>query len=70
MFESFGFDVDMDFQDKSHTNINGSWKFTQVFGQYLIDTYGLTDHRGEETYASWDKQAEKYRKKVQDYLIY
>jgi hypothetical protein len=70
MFESFGFDVDVDFQDKSHTNINGSWKFTQVFGQYLIDTYGLEDHRGEETYASWDEQAEKYRKKVQDYLIY
>ena len=69
-FESFGFDVDVDFQDPSHTNVNGSWKFTKVFGQYLKDEYGLKDHRGEEAYASWDEQAQKYEEIIQDYFIY
>lgn len=70
MFESFDFDVSADFQDKSHTNINGSWKFTKVFGQYLIDHYGLSDHRREEAYASWDGQAQKYYEIIEDYFIY
>ncbi len=70
MFESFDFDVAADFQDKSHTNVNGSWKFTKKFGEYLIDKYGLEDHRGEETYASWDRQAEKYYEIIRDYFIY
>ncbi|MDO4321662.1 MAG: hypothetical protein Q4C61_03965 [Lachnospiraceae bacterium] len=70
MFESFDFDVAVDFQDKSHTNVNGSWKFTKVFGKYLIDEYGLEDHRGEEAYEQWDKQTQKYYELIKDYFIY
>ena len=70
IFDSFGFDLTTDFQDKSHTNVNGSWKFTKVLGQYLMDEYGLQDHRGEETYRSWDEQTEKYLDLIQDYFIY
>lgn len=69
-FEQFGFEVGVDYQDKSHTNINGSWKFTQVFGQYLIDEYGLTDHRGESTYDSWGPRAEAYFEVIKEYFIY
>lgn len=70
LFDTFDFDVTVDFQDPSHTNINGSWKFTKVFGQYLIDQYGLEDHRGESTYSSWDTKAKEYMKVIQEYFIY
>lgn len=70
MFERFGFDVSVDFQDKSHTNVNGSWKFTKVFGQYLKDAYGLEDHRGDESYEDWDAQAQKYYEAIAEYFIY
>lgn len=69
-FEQFGFNVAVDYQDKSHTNVNGSWKFTQVLGQYLIDEYGLTDHRGEEAYASWETRAQSYFDRIKEYFIY
>ena len=35
-----------------------------------MDEYGLQDHRGEETYRSWDEQTEKYLDLIQDYFIY
>ncbi len=70
MFEIFDFNVKKDFEDVNHTNINGSYKFTKVYGEYLIERYGLADHRGESPYDSWDGKAEKYHSKIDKYFIY
>lgn len=68
LFESCGFDEAADFQDKNHTNVKGSYKFTKAFAGYLIENYGLSDHRGEELYASWDTRAAEYAALVAPYL--
>ncbi len=70
LFESFDFKIKKDFEDINHTNINGSYKFTKVFGEYLMERYGLSDHRGEKPYDSWDETAAAYREKVGKYLKY
>ena len=70
LYESFDFQVTQDFQDTNHTNINGSYKFTKVFGKYLEEQYGLMDHRGETLYASWDEKAREYEELIQEYFIY
>ena len=38
----------------SHLNPSGAFKVTDQMGQYLMDNYSLTDHRGDEAYAYWD----------------
>ncbi len=69
-YDSFGFQEKDDFQDVNHTNIKGSYKFTTVFGEYLMEQYGLEDHRGEDKYASYEEEALGYRKKVKKYFKY
>jgi hypothetical protein len=56
--------------DKGHTNVNGSYKFTKVFSAYLAEQYGLTDHRGERAYASWDEKAAQYMDLIQEDFLY
>ena len=68
MFESFGFDIKTDFEDINHTNVKGSFKFTKVYGEYLMKNYGLKDRWGEAEYASWDEKAEEYYAIVGKYL--
>lgn len=70
LYEIFDFQVAQDFQDTNHTNINGSYKFTKVYGEYLAERYGLADHRGETDYASWDERAKAYDALIEDYFIY
>jgi hypothetical protein len=69
-FDQFEFDLDVDFMDKGHTNVNGSYKFTKVFSAYLAEQYGLTDHRGESSYASWDEKAAQYMDLIQEDFLY
>lgn len=69
-FPKFDFKIRRDYQDLSHNNVNGAWKFTNVFGQYLMDTYDLTDHRGEDVYADWDEKADRYMEKIGNYFKY
>ena len=70
LYAKLGFDEGQDYGDKNHTNLNGSYKFTKALGNYLKETYGLADHRGEEAYASWDEKAEAYGALVGKYLAY
>ncbi len=70
MFDSFDFDITVDFQDINHTNINGSYKFTKVYGKALMEEYGLTDHRNEEKYSEWNEEADAYYDEIKDYFIY
>lgn len=69
-FEQFHFVSNMDYGDKNHTNVNGAYKFCKVYGQHLLDTYHLTDHRNEKEYASWNDRTKQYYEIISDYFIY
>lgn len=43
-----------DFADQQHLNVRGSVSFSRRLGTDLKKHYVLPDHRGEETYASYD----------------
>ncbi len=56
ILEEIGLDFDRDFQDGGgHTNAVGSQKVSRYFAEYLKEHYDLTDHRGDQAYASWDE---------------
>ena len=72
LFEQFDFDCAADFWDEyaNHTNINGSFKFVQIYGQYLVDTYGIEDHRGDSAYEYYETLSRKYFKKIGPNFLY
>ena len=54
-YEEIGIVFEEDFADYgSHTNAVGAEKCTEFLGKYLKAHYGLSDHRGDVSYASWD----------------
>lgn len=42
-----------------HLNSKGARKVSHYMAMWLKDTYGLTDHRGENAYRSWTRAAER-----------
>lgn len=62
-----GIDWKTDSLDKGdHLNFSGAQKVTKYLGEYLKSEYELPNHRGEVSYAAWDKEAEEYSKKAED----
>lgn len=51
-----------------HLNLSGAQKVTAYLGAYLAAEYELPDHRGEEAYASWDKESLEYKQKAEALL--
>ena len=52
-FEEMGLDLSEDFSDRGHVNVLGAEKYTDFLSKYIVENYGLTDHRAEGN-ASWD----------------
>ena len=67
LYELFDFEEIEDFENINHTNINGSFKFTKVYGGYLMKKFQLENHQGKDSYKSWDTQAEDYYKLIRSY---
>ena len=57
------FDLKQHFYDDSHLNFEGAAIFTRLFGDYLVNNYGLADHSEDERYAEW----EEIYKKIKNY---
>ena len=58
-------DWNTDLNDLSHVNMSGGCKVTDFIGNLLVETYGITDHRGEgQEYAAWDTENELYKQKL------
>ena len=57
LYDEMGLDFQTDIAEILHLNRAGNEKFTRYFGQYLKDNYGLSDHRGDPKYSSWDAEA-------------
>lgn len=58
--EEIGLDMTEDFYNDHHMNLFGQKKFTDYFGKYLVEHYGLGDSDHSEKIAKrWDKSAEE-----------
>lgn len=55
-----GIDYTQDFRDYAHMNTRGAEKITKYLGQYLKQNGTYPDHRGDEAFASWERDYEKY----------
>ena len=61
LLEDSDMNGDEDFFDTNHMNTKGARKFTEYFAGWLSENVeGLTDHRGDERYASWDEAVQNY----------
>lgn len=60
-----GIDFSTDFRDKTHLNTFGAEKISAHLGGWLAEEYGLSDHRRDAAYASWESDYEKYRAEKQ-----
>ena len=59
-WEEMGLDFSVDYMDTCHMNYQGSEKFTRYLAEYLKARYALPDHRGDDTYQSYDDMARYY----------
>ena len=54
-------DWEKDTRDKGdHLNYYGAKKVCSFLGNYLIENYGLSDHRGDEAFNKWNEDLEAY----------
>ena len=65
MYDEVGMDFATDMADDGHLNAPGAAKFTSWFGQYLADHYDIPDHRGDDAYETWEKDAEYIYKRLE-----
>ena len=64
--EEIGIDYAVDVADVEHLNYKGNQKYSRFIGQYLVDKYGISDHRGDEKYSSWQDDANYIRQIIYD----
>ncbi|MBQ7586728.1 MAG: SGNH/GDSL hydrolase family protein [Lachnospiraceae bacterium] len=69
LYKEMGIDFSTDLAEILHLNRSGNMKFTSYLGRYLADNYGLTDHRGDPRYSSWDEDALYQRQDTLRYNI-
>ncbi len=48
-------------RDLNHVNYYGAEKLTRYLGDYLVDNYGLADHRQDKGYDNWNMDLEAWR---------
>lgn len=54
------------FDGGDHLNLFGARKMTVYLGDYLAQECGLTDHRGDPAYQSWEDMWADYEREVRD----
>lgn len=55
-----GLDMTQDFYNEEHTNVHGSLKFTHYLSEYLMEHFGLTDKRNDDSYSAWQEAYTRY----------
>lgn len=53
-YDVMDLDFSKDFADKGHVSALGAEKYTAFLGNYIVENYGLTDHRNEGN-AAWEE---------------
>ena len=69
VWEAMAFRCEEDMLDSMHLNYRGAKKLSVYMGQLLREQYDLPDHRGEETYAFWDRDWEVYEAELRAWEI-
>lgn len=67
--DEIGMETYRDYYNDHHTNIHGSIKFTRYLSDYLVETYGFQNKRGQERYSSWDEGRKKYSAYMDGYVL-
>ncbi len=49
-----------DLKDADHLNFSGACKITSYLGQYLVDNFHFSSHKGDKAYEQWDKDYLQY----------
>ncbi len=63
----YGLRYSSDFADWQHLNVKGSMTFSRRLGEDLVARYGLSDHRGDAAYASYDECARAWYEKCESF---
>lgn len=56
-YDEIGLDFDADMADVGHLNYKGNAKFTMALGSDISKNFEIPDRRGNENYASWERNA-------------
>lgn len=68
--KELGMNWKTDSYDKGdHLNLHGAKKVTAWVGRYMKNSGGLTDHRGELAYRTWDEELQKYRESIKKFTL-
>ena len=64
--DKLGIDFSRDYSDDDadHLNLFGTRKMTKYLGEYLASECGLTDHRGDAAYRSWEEMFPDYELEI------
>lgn len=68
--DAFALDVSLDYWDAGHFNINGAEKVTRVVAPMFTEKFGLSDHRGEAAYTSWDDEVPYWEHNKEEYKVH
>ena len=64
----YGLRYTSDFADWQHLNVKGSMTFSRKLAEDLLERLDLTDHRGDEAYASYDRCAQQWYQQYPTFL--
>lgn len=66
--DEIGLDMSVDTYDAGlHLNLTGAEKMSDYFGKWLVDTYGLEDHRNDPKYTKvYEEKLEYYNKMIEE----
>ena len=66
--DEIGLDMSVDTYDAGlHLNLTGAEKMSDYFGKWLVDTYGLEDHRNDPKYTKvYEEKLEYYNKIIEE----
>ena len=67
-YVEIGLDFATDYYNTPHVNVLGARKYTAWLEKFIQDTYALPDHRGEEAYAAWDQDADRFAAEEREFI--
>ena len=67
--EACGIDYTTDFSERQHLNHSGSEKITKWIYDNILSGCGIPDRRGDEKYASWERDAYVFERQLKNYRL-
>ena len=67
--DEIGVDYKTEFADGHHLNHLGGQKFSKYIGKYIVENYDVPDHRGDDNYSSWDRNADCIRETIDNQCL-